>query len=226
MQQDEPGAAAPRAMLKSYKKVSRWYPALDPAADAPDANGDTGFGVEDLDPADGLARYPHYITDDEPELDIPPLPESVLRRSHFSGAWSDWMTDRESDSYTPRLRYRASTVLEFPSEADEPGAAPYERAREFDGDADQPVDRASALLDALDRNDSAAGAAERSTGRRLFAIAFLIVAVLLLAVAGGIALYVLNSHSGTAQSLGTLYGATRFGPSDGLAAYNEMTAPR
>ncbi|MBL1076714.1 hypothetical protein JK358_20150 [Nocardia sp. 2] len=212
MQQDVPGAAAPRAMLKSYKKVSRWYPALDPAKDAPDANGDSGFDAADLDPADGPARYPYYIQDAEPEFDIPPLPESVLRRSHFSGAWSDWMTDRESDSYTPRLRYRESTVLEFPSESDEPG--------------EPRPDRASELLDALDDNTSSSGRTERSTGRRLFAIAFLIVAVLLLAVAGGVALYVLNSGGGTAQSLGTLYGATRFVPGGEFAAYNEMTATR
>ncbi|WP_459958020.1 hypothetical protein [Nocardia sp. IFM 10818] len=194
-------------MLKSYKKVSRWYPALEPAAqdaapapvDAEDVLGDT----------DGPARYPHYIHDDpEPELDIPPVPDSVLRRGHFSGAWSDWMADRESASGAPRLRYRGAAVVEFPWESEE--------------DERRPVDRASALLDAV--GDAPSAPRERSIGRRALALAFLIVAILLLAVVGGVALYALNSHSDTSQSIGTLNGEVRSGPSDRPAAYNEMTA--
>ncbi|WP_067545562.1 hypothetical protein [Nocardia crassostreae] len=194
-------------MLKSYKKVSRWYPALEPAA------GEVAPAPVDaddvLDAGDGPARYPHYIHDDpEPELDIPPVPDSLLRRSHFSGAWSDWMTDRESASGASRLRYRGSTVVEFPWESEEA-----ER---------EPVDRATALLDAV--ADAPSAPRERSTGRRVFALVFLIVAILLLAVVGGVALYALNSHSDTSQSIGTLNGEVRSGPSDRPAAYNEMTA--
>ncbi|WP_330179828.1 hypothetical protein OHB26_25765 [Nocardia sp. NBC_01503] len=205
-------------MLKSYKKVSRWYPALEPvgtdgtAPEPSDAHGGTGFDVPD-----GPARYPHYIHDDEPEFTIPPVPESVLRRTHFSGAWSDWMTDRESASYTPQLRYRGTTVLEFPWEGAEDG----EHATSGRGRPDV----ASALLDVVGQPDSVKSVSPRQfRRRRLVALLFLIVAILLLAAAGGVALYVLNSHDGTSQSIGTLGGDPRSGPSDRAAAYNEMTA--
>ncbi|MRH87301.1 hypothetical protein GFY24_07465 [Nocardia sp. SYP-A9097] len=202
-------------MLKSYKKVSRWYPALEPvttdgsAPEFADTHGETGFGADD-----GPARYPHYIQDDEPELDIPPVPESVLRRTHFSGAWSDWMTDREFASYTPQLRYRGSTVLEFPWEGAQDGARD-----------SNPAGLSSALPDAVREPDSVKSVSpEQFRRRRLLALLFLIVAILLLAAGGGVALYVLNSHSGTSQSIGTLGGDARSGPSDHQAAYNEMTA--
>lgn len=137
-----------------------------------------------------------------------------MRRTHFSGAWSDWMTDHESASYTPKLRYRGSTVVEFPGDSEDDGSRP---------------DVASALLDAVDTDASAKTRAvpvlpDRYRRRRAFALAFLIVAILLLAAAGGVALYVLNSHSGTSQSIGTLGTDPRSGPSDLPAAYNEMTA--
>ncbi|AYF74378.1 hypothetical protein D7D52_11475 [Nocardia yunnanensis] len=203
MQSDVPAAG----MLKSYKKVSRWYPALDPDAQsaAPEQPDSEPAFEEDAGPA----RFPHYIQDVEPEDDIPPVPDSVLRRNHFDGAWSDWMTGAdENDSYAPPVRYRGSTVVEFPTEAAQ--AEP------------EPADRASQLLDAV--SDEAA-APERNTGRRFFALAFLIVAIVLLAIAGGVALYVLNSHGGTAQSLGTPDAGPGSGPIAVTAAYNEMTAP-
>ncbi|MVU77810.1 hypothetical protein GPX89_11210 [Nocardia sp. ET3-3] len=194
-------------MLKSYKKQSRWYPALDPddRTSAPEQpENEPAFDDEG-----GPARFPHYIQDVEPELDIPPVPESVLRRNHFDGAWSDWVGERgETDSYTPPVRYRGSTVVEFPSDSDETGAAR--------------SDRASELLDALDEEKPARP--EPSTRRRLFAFGFLIVAIVLLAIAGGVALYVLNSHGGTAQSTGTPEGGPGSGPIAVVAAYNEMTA--
>lgn len=209
MQHDAPGSAGTRGMLKSYKKESRWYPTLEPTADgagSADAQGDTTFGDDD-----SPARFPYYIREDEAELVIPPIPESVLRRSHFNGAWSDWMTDRESTSYTPKLRYRESTVVDFPWESEEDGA---QKPKEQ-------TDVASALLDAID--DAAPAPAGRYTRRRLFVVLFLIVAVLLLAIAGAVALYALNSHSGTSQSIGTLEGDARSGPSARVSAYNEMT---
>ncbi|WP_040809640.1 hypothetical protein [Nocardia concava] len=233
MQSDVPAAG----MLKSYKKVSRWYPALDPAAQAPapeQPQEEPAFGDEE-----GPARFPHYIQDAEPELDIPPVPESVLRRNHFDGAWSDWMTERgeraESDSYAPPVRYRGSTVIEFPSETEEAEAPRAAEAPEADrrtarAAASRPdrseeprTDRASELFDALDAE--APARPERSTGRRFFAFAFLIVAIVLLAIAGGVALYVLNSHGGTAQSTGTPGTGPGSGPIAAAAAYNEMTAP-
>ncbi|WP_169815532.1 hypothetical protein [Nocardia inohanensis] len=195
--------------MKSYKKVSRWYPALEPAGEqAARVALDTASGGTEFGDDTGPARYPHYIHDDEPELDIPPVPDSLLRRNNFSGAWSDWMTGRETDSYAPRVRYRGATVVEFPTdtgESAEPGS-----------------DRASALLDAVD--DDPATPPGTGRGKRLLVLAFLIFAVLLLAVAGGVALYVLNSHGGAAQSLGTSLGDARFDSSRAVAAYNEMTA--
>lgn len=218
MQRDVPGDTGSGGMLKSYKKVSRWYPALDPAAE-PAASGavetDTGSGDAEFGADTGPARYPHYIQDDEPELDIPPVPESLLRRNqHFSGAWSDWMTGRETDSYAPRVRYRGATVVEFPSDTGE--------SAELTAPAEPAGDRASALLDAVD--DDPVPPPGNARGRRLLVLAFLIFAVLLLAVVGGVALYVLNSHGGTAQSIGTVAGDARFDSSHAGAAYNEMTA--
>ncbi|MEV6768948.1 hypothetical protein AB0N05_10020 [Nocardia sp. NPDC051030] len=242
MKSDAPGAAGAGGMLKSYKKVSRWYPALEPAPEgtAPDqAQDDSVLDSAMLDNEGGPARFPHYIREDEPELDIPPVPESVLRRSHFSGSWSDWMRDRESGSHAPRLRYRApagepATVVEFPWDGEEDEPRP---ARDRSKGRGNPEDRsdtesraqtrtsendpASALLDAV---DDAPEPRDASTARRAFAIAFLIVAILLLAAAGGVALYVLNSHSGTSQSIGTRAGDAGSGSSAGPAAYNEMTA--
>lgn len=206
MQHDAPDAAGTRAMLKSYKKVSRWYPSLEPGADGAvltDAQGDTVFGDED-----GPARFPHYISDAEAELVIPPVPESILRRSHFAGAWSDWMTDRETASYTPKLRYRESTVVEFPSESGE-----YTER--------EPTDTASALLDAV--ADAPPPTAPHFVRRRIIAVAILVVAILLLAVAGGLALHTLKSSRDTSQSVGTLEEDDRSGPSARMAAYNEMT---
>lgn len=260
MQSDVPGAANATAMLKSYKKVSRWYPALEPAGDAGPAQalGDTVFDADG-----GRSGYPHYIPEEqlEPEFDIPPVPDALLRRGHFNGAWSDWMSDRESASHAARLRYRDATVVEFPCENEEAGdaeaeqivvqhnrpAEPHNRpaeprnrpaeprkrpaeprnrlAGERKRPADQPDrirDRASELLDAVAGTE--AGPHDRSTAKRLFALAFLIIAILLLAVAGGVALYVLNNHGGTSQSTGTLEGHAGSGPSYRLAAYNEMTA--
>ncbi|MEC3953512.1 hypothetical protein VMT65_10760 [Nocardia sp. CDC153] len=192
-------------MLKSYKKVSRWYPALDPASQAPVLEPSDGDAV--FDDERGPARFPHYIQDAEPEDEIPPVPESMLRRNHFDGAWSDWMTGRgEVESHTPPPRYRGSAVVEFPSDADETG-----------------TDRASQLLDAV--SDEVPAKRGSGRARRLFGLGFLIVAIVLLAIAGGVALYVLNSHGGTAQSIGTAAAGPGSGPIAVVAAYNEMTAP-
>ncbi|MTE14969.1 hypothetical protein [Nocardia aurantiaca] len=198
--------------MKSYKKVSRWYPALDPDAQASTlepSGADAAFGDEA-----GPARYPHYIHEAEPELEIPPLPESVLRRNHFDGSWSDWMADRgESGSYAPSLRYRGGAVVEFPSESGTSAAL----------SIGKPVDRASQLWESI--SDTAPARAGRFTGWRFFTLAFLIVAIVLLAIVGGVALYVLNSHDGTAQSIGTPQAGPLSGPIAVAAAYNEMTAP-
>ncbi|MEC3918216.1 hypothetical protein [Nocardia sp. CDC160] len=194
-------------MLKSYKKVSRWYPALDPASQAPVLEQPDGDAV--FDDGQGPARFPHYIQDAEPEDEIPPIPESVLRRNHFDGAWSDWMTGRtETDSHTPPPRYRGSAVVEFPSDTAET-AAPA-------------TDRASQLLDAV--SDEVSTRPQPGRARRLFGLGFLIVAIVLLAIVGGVALYVLNSHGGTAQSIGTPAAGPGSGPIAVVAAYNEMTA--
>ncbi|MBO0853363.1 MAG: hypothetical protein J2P18_06300 [Nocardia sp.] len=78
-------------MLKSYKSVQRWYPALEPEYAVPP------LGSVDSEPVDedgdaAAPRYPHYIRDTEPEpFDIPFTGEPATRRSEFFGGWSDWV---------------------------------------------------------------------------------------------------------------------------------------
>lgn len=225
MQSDVPTAG----MLKSYKKVSRWYPALDPVSDtAPESSG----SAASFDDEDRPARFPYYIHDDEePELEIPPVPDSFLRRSHFSGAWSDWMTGRDSSDLAAPARSRDSTVLEFPwgSAEDDSESHPAHLPRHPAGHTPAPdrstlTDRASALLDAVADYDPAAARADIYRRRRLFALGLLIVAIVLLILVFGIALYALNSHGGASQSIGVPVGAARFDPVAAPSAYNEMTA--
>ncbi|WP_216898993.1 hypothetical protein [Nocardia alni] len=74
-------------MLNSYKDLRRWFPALEPQAA-------TSYGRPNPDLEETLsqgcaARYPHYITETEPEpFDVP---FAGPRRSEFVGGWSDWV---------------------------------------------------------------------------------------------------------------------------------------
>ncbi|MFE3703035.1 hypothetical protein ACFXO7_34790, partial [Nocardia tengchongensis] len=65
----------------------------------------------------------------------------------------------------------------------------------------------------------------RIASRRVSALTLLIVAIVLLAIVGGVAMYVLNSHGGAPQSLGVPGAGAGSGPIAVAAAYNEMTAP-
>lgn len=205
MPSDVPAAG----MLKSYKKQSRWYPALDPATPEPPGR-DAASETPAFDESAGPARFPHYIHDTEPEVELPPVPESVLRRNRFDGTWSDWMTATgESGSYTPPPRYRGNTVVEFPTDSGEP--------------AIPAIDTSAQWREAVETPEPAL--AQRLPDRRLLTLAFLIVAIVLLAIVGGVALYVLNSHGGSAQSLGEPGAGAGSHPIAVAAAYNEMTAP-
>lgn len=220
-------------MLKSYKKMSRWYPALEPetgdGTGTDDAHAVSAFGAEDR-----AAGFPYYIRDEEVEV-VPPVDESMFRRSQYTGRWSDWVTDRAPE-FTPRER--AAALLPFPSEVD--------TDRDLDGesdtdhaDSDAPVDTdaelttseeqrparkakrparrekrpargesadAAEILDTPRRSEAAAASA-KFRRRRLVALAAVLIAVLLLALAGGVALFVLHSHGAAAQSVGTMVGS-------------------
>ncbi|MFE4460792.1 hypothetical protein ACFROC_25845 [Nocardia tengchongensis] len=207
MPSDVPAAG----MLKSYKKVSRWYPALDPAV--PEPSGPEHAPAQPaFDESAGPARFPHYIHDAEPEVELPPVPESV-RRNHFDGSWSDWMTERETTgTYTPPPRYRGNTVVEFPSGSGEPGASAGHHATQWTDTLAEPEPTLAEHI-------------TRIASRRVSALTLLIVAIVLLAIVGGVALYVLNSHGGAPQSLGVPGAGAGSGPIAVAAAYNEMTAP-
>ncbi|MFE3443282.1 hypothetical protein ACFXNW_09630 [Nocardia sp. NPDC059180] len=101
-------------MLKSYKQLNRWYGALEPetGSSAPARPAEESAPIADED--DGPARYPDYIHDDE-AVDPPDPP---VRRSEFTGGWSDWVADRApgpDDDYTPR----DGDVVRFPWPEDE-----------------------------------------------------------------------------------------------------------
>ncbi len=76
-------------MLNSYKDLRRWFPALEPqAATSPGRPNPT---LEETLFQGCAARYPHYITETEPEpFDIP---FAGPRRSEFVGGWSDWVAN-------------------------------------------------------------------------------------------------------------------------------------
>lgn len=105
---------APRSpeMLKSYKKMTRWYPALEPEENAGSAV--TTEAVAAFEDDDRAAGFPYYIRDEDVEV-VPPVDESLFRRSQFSGRWSDWVTDRAPEL---RPRERRADLLAFPVDAE------------------------------------------------------------------------------------------------------------
>ncbi|WP_306363467.1 hypothetical protein [Nocardia sp. CC227C] len=195
---------APRSaeMLKSYKKMSRWYPALPPedGAGAEDAHVAPVFGDDG-----GTAGFPHYIRDDDVEV-LPPVDESLFRRSHYTGRWSDWVTDR-APAFRPRAR--PADLLPFPADPDgvrgHAGRGDGEDGGEDGGEKsdDAALSRAASEPGAA-RGAKAAAASAKFRRRRLVALAAVLIAVLLLTLAGGVALYVLHSRGATAQSVGTM----------------------
>lgn len=163
-------------MLKSYKKLDRWYGPLEPQG--ADSSPEWADGSVDSDTvsADGTgpARYPDYISADEidPEDVVSSRvrtrsAESVAeptelseRRSGFTGGWSDWVTDPESGSADD------GDLVPFPwSDSDEPPAR---------------IGRAAGRSDEADVK-----------ARRRRTIGVLVAAVLLLAAAAAVVLYLL-----------------------------------
>lgn len=161
-------------MLKSYKKLDRWYGPLEPQG--ADSSPEWADGSAESTPAsvDGPARYPDYIPADEidPEDVVPPRvrtrsAESVAeptelsgRRSGFTGGWSDWVTDPESDS------------------ADDGDLVPFPWP-----DSDEPPARIGRGVGRSDGADAKV--------RRRRTIGVLVAAVLLLAAAAAVVLYLL-----------------------------------
>ncbi|MEW1735806.1 hypothetical protein AB0346_07640 [Nocardia beijingensis] len=119
-------------MLKSYKQLSRWYGALEPEADAPEAGEREEANT--IAPADDDApsRYPDHIRDDaEPWQRRPEEVPSDLpaQRSEFTGGWSDWVVTGRApgpdDDYVPPRR---TDPAPFPW-ADDDEHEPVERPR-------------------------------------------------------------------------------------------------
>ncbi|WP_280468171.1 hypothetical protein [Nocardia cyriacigeorgica] len=167
-------------MLKSYKQLDRWYGALEPETGASDPARPAADSAPIADEDDGPARYPDYIHDDEP---VDP-PDPPVRRSEFTGGWSDWVADRApgpDDDYTPR----DGEVVRFPWPDDErPEIAEPVRLR-------------------TPRELRAAG--KRPAAGRGRALAVLIATVLLLVAAAAGVLYLLGGsgdrHAGEATAV-------------------------
>ncbi|BDT87995.1 hypothetical protein [Nocardia cyriacigeorgica] len=154
-------------MLKSYKQLNRWYGALEPetGSSAPARPAEESAPIADED--DGPARYPDYIPNEQP---VAP-PEPPVRRSEFTGGWSDWVADRApgpDDDYTPRN----GDVVRFPWPDDDPE------------EVAEPV-RLGAARDLRTAGKS-------SGGGRARALVVLIATVLLLAAAAAGVLYLLG----------------------------------
>ncbi|MEU1980400.1 hypothetical protein [Nocardia sp. NPDC019395] len=85
-------------MLKSYKKLDRWYEPLEPEGDSGAPDGSTGTFEPEISAetyAAGPARYPDYIAEAGSATAAPdPAPAELSgRRSEFTGGWSDWVDD-------------------------------------------------------------------------------------------------------------------------------------
>ncbi|MEU4315391.1 hypothetical protein [Nocardia sp. NPDC024068] len=153
-------------MLKSYKKLDRWYGPLEPEGEG---NADTAARAAHRDNVpgpddDGPARYPDYIPAAGSASAAPdPAPAELSgRRSDFTGGWSDWVDAPEPD--------RDGDVVRFPWPDDDDLTEP---AR---------IGRTPARL-----RDAAPG----RRARRLRTFGVLVAAVVLLAIAAAVVLYLL-----------------------------------
>ncbi|MFF0497004.1 hypothetical protein ACFYU5_11405 [Nocardia aobensis] len=228
-------------MLKPYKEVRRWFPALEPEHAVPAAAPGESDAVDDeADP--GAARYPHYIRDTEPEpFDIPFADEPATRRSEFVGGWTDWVgshapgpdddypvhegevlrlpRDAEGGEGRTRGRRRPRAAGADGDDAEGSGArSPVDDSGERDDVDTDDVDTPEWILPPRrEHGDGGAGRiVRRATGpaspalrdyirpSRLRVALVLAVAVLLLAVAGGFALYLLRSGDDGKQSMAPL----------------------
>ncbi|GAB2688143.1 hypothetical protein [Nocardia thraciensis] len=178
-------------MLKSYKDLERWYPALEPpgVTARPPVREQPSFAEDDG--AWGAARYPHYIRDTEPEpFDIPFADEPPGRRSEFVGGWSDWVGDHApgpDDDYPER----DGDVVHFPWDDEEDDQSPPPR---------EPVVRGRIGRDGPGAAASPHTLRERTRPGRWRTALVLLIAVLLLAAAGAAALYLLHSRGGSTDS--------------------------
>ena len=213
-------------MLKPYKDVQRWFPALEPEHAVPTPDPGESDAVDD-EAEPGAARYPHYIRDTEPEpFDIPFADGPATGRSEFVGGWSDWVGDHApgpEDDYPPREgevvrlprdgdgrargRRRPRSIRATGDDAEESRAGP----------GDEEDDDSEWILPSRDDFDDAGAEGPGRVVRRapgaaspslrdyvrpspLRVTVVLVVAVLLLAVAGGFALYLLRSGGNATQS--------------------------
>ncbi|NUP29079.1 MAG: hypothetical protein HOQ44_20720 [Nocardia sp.] len=97
-------------MLKSYKKLDRWYGPLEPegardtdiSAPAPESGGEDVPGADD-----GPARYPDYIAEAGSASARPhPAPAELSgRRTEFTGGWSDWVDAPDEDRDADLVRF-------------------------------------------------------------------------------------------------------------------------
>ncbi|WP_227981722.1 hypothetical protein [Nocardia spumae] len=230
-------------MLKPYKQVQRWFPALEPEHAVPTpVPGDSDPVDDEAEP--GAARYPHYILDTEPEpFDIPFADEPATRRSEFVGGWSDWVgrhapgpdddypahegevvrLPRESDDGRARGRRRPRSTNAAGDDAEESGAGQFDAHPDDLDDRDDdgtewilPSRREFDADDADDEDEGPGRVIRRAPGSAspslrdyvrpspLRVTVVLAIAVLLLAVAGGFALYLLRSGGDSTQSTARL----------------------
>lgn len=153
-------------MLKSYKKLDRWYDPLEPEGESGTADRPAGPSEPEVAGADdetGPARYPDYIAGAGSASAAPDQAPAELsgRRSDFTGGWSDWVDEPAGE--------RDGDLLRLPWPGDEPA----EPAR---------IGRDPARL-----RDSAEVAAARR--RRTFGV--LVAAVVVLAVTTAVVVYLL-----------------------------------
>ncbi|BCK55186.1 hypothetical protein [Nocardia wallacei] len=193
-------------MLKSYKDLARWYPALDPPAAAarPPVRERPSFTDESA--GGGAARYPHYIRETEPEpFAIAFGDEPATSPSEFTGGWTDWVGDHApgpDDDYPER----PGAVVRFPWD-DEADDAAADEPRRAPADA-EPLGR-------IGRDGPGAAASPYRPGTLRarpspWRVAIVLtVAVLLLAVAGACALYLLHFRGGATHSNGPAAPAVR-----------------
>ncbi|WP_026342908.1 hypothetical protein [Nocardia sp. BMG111209] len=192
-------------MLKSYKELRRWYPAMEPPTGAPRTAGraERTAAPVPVIADEGAPRFPHYIRDTEPEpFDIPFPDQPVGRRSEFTGGWADWVDDRDRDEERPE----ADLLRLWRDEDDEADRA--EASARADAEAVRRTSGVRRRRGARGRREGPGAATAPRTlrdhvrpkrPRRLLAGS---VAVVLLGALGGAAVYVVQSGRVLARSSG------------------------
>ncbi len=155
-------------MLKSYKKLDRWYGPLEPEGDSGAVGRPAGRSEPEVAGAaddDGPARYTDYIAEAGSASAAPdPAPAELSgRRSEFTGGWSDWVDEPAGERDGDLLRLPWPDDDEDLAEPVRIGRTPG-RLRDIDGDA-------------------------RARRRRTFGV--LVAAVIVLAIATAVVVYLL-----------------------------------